>query len=90
MLAGETVFVEAAPRPLRRAGREEMAWLTSCYSPVRGESGLPEGIFGVVTAVAGDEQAVERLRESEERFRLIADSAPAPWHGGRASHEVGD
>jgi PAS domain S-box-containing protein len=78
VLAGETIFMESAPRPLKRAGREETAWITSCYHPILGESGTPEGIFGVVVAIGGDEVSAERLRESEERFRLIADSAPVP------------
>ena len=78
VLAGETIFMESAPRPLKREGREETAWITSCYHPILGESGKPEGIFGVVIAVGGDEVSAERLRESEERFRLIADSAPVP------------
>ena len=78
VLAGETVFMESAPRPLKRHGREETAWVTSCYHPIVGESGGPEGIFGVVIAVGVDEASEERLRESEERFRLIADSAPVP------------
>ena len=78
VLAGETIFMESAPRPLKRQGREETAWITSCYHPILGESGAPEGIFGVVVAVGVDEVSEERLRESEERFRLIADSAPVP------------
>jgi PAS domain S-box-containing protein len=77
-MAGETIFMESAPRPLKRHGREETAWITSCYHPIIGESGAPEGIFGVVITVGADEASEERLRESEERFRLIADSAPVP------------
>jgi len=76
VLAGETIFMESAPRPLKRHGRDETAWITSCYHPVLGESGVAEGVFGVVLAVGVDEVSEERLRESEERFRLIADSAP--------------
>ena len=78
VLAGETIFMESAPRPLRRHGQEETAWVTSCYHPILGGSGTPEGIYGVVIAVGMDEVGEERLRESEERFRLIADSAPVP------------
>jgi PAS domain S-box-containing protein len=78
VLAGETIFMESAPRPLKRGGRLETAWITSCYHPVPGETGEAAGIFGVVIAVGADEAGEERLRESEERFRLIADSAPVP------------
>ncbi|MDQ8755895.1 response regulator [Sphingosinicella sp. LHD-64] len=77
VLSGETVFVEAAPRPRRRGGVAETIWVTSCYTPVRGEGGGIEGIFGVVAGIS-DESGEQRIRESEERFRLIADSAPVP------------
>jgi len=78
VMAGETVFMESAPRPLKRQGKEETAWITSAYHPILDEDGHPAGILGVVIAVNRDEVSQERLRESEERFRLIADSAPVP------------
>jgi PAS domain S-box-containing protein len=78
VLQGETVFLESTARPLKRYGATETAWITSCYSPVRDESGEIAGIYGVVTSVGTDGHVEERLRESEERFRLIADSAPVP------------
>ncbi len=77
-MAGETLFFESEPRTLRRGGREETVWLTFSYTPVLGEGGAAAGVFGTVTAVNRDAAAEERLRESEERFRLIADSAPVP------------
>jgi PAS domain S-box-containing protein len=77
-MAGETLFFDSEPRTLRRGGREEMVWLTFSYTPVTGEHGLVTGVFGTVTAVNRDGAAEQRVRESEERFRLIADSAPVP------------
>ncbi|HYI49695.1 MAG TPA: response regulator [Allosphingosinicella sp.] len=77
-LAGETLFFEAEPRTLRRGGLEERVWLTFGYNPILGEGGAPVGVFGTVTAIGRDASAEERIRESEERFRLIADSAPVP------------
>ena len=77
VLRGETIYGEAAPRQLRRGGREETAWLTFCLNPLVDEEGQIAGIFGTVTAVSSDARTEQRLRESEERFRLIADSAPA-------------
>jgi PAS domain S-box-containing protein len=77
IVQGETIYLEAAPRVVRRDGRPETAWLTFCYNPLRDEKGEIVGIFGVVTAVSGDARTEQRIRESEERFRLIADSAPA-------------
>src|SRR3954452_15286751 len=77
-LAGETLFFEAEPRLLRRGGREEQVWLTFTYHPILGEDGKAAGVFGAVTAIGRDGNVEERIRESEERFRLIADSAPVP------------
>jgi PAS domain S-box-containing protein len=76
--AGETLFFESEPRRLRRHGREERIWLTFCYNPVLGDDGAIAGVFGTVTAISRDGAAEEKLRESEERFRLIADAAPVP------------
>ena len=78
VMRGETVYQESAPRLLRRGGVAETAWVTACYNPVLDEEGRVAGLFGAITAVNEDEQAAQRLRESEERFRLIADSAPVP------------
>jgi PAS domain S-box-containing protein len=77
-LAGETMFFESEPRRQTRQGQEETIWLTFCYNPVLGDDGTIAGLFGTVSAVSRDSVAEERLRESEERFRLIADAAPVP------------
>jgi PAS domain S-box-containing protein len=77
-LAGETMFFQSEPRTLRRGGREEQIRLTFGYNPILGEDGKPAGVFGTVIAVGRDSSVEERIRESEERFRLIADAAPVP------------
>ena len=77
-MAGETLFFESEPRTIRRCGREESVWLTYSYTPLLGEGGAAAGVFGIVTAINRDGSAEQRVRESEERFRLIADSAPVP------------
>ena len=78
IMAGETIFNEAAERPLIRDGKVRTAWLSVCYTPVRDELGAVAGIFAIVTSGSEDRGEAERLRESEQRFRLIADSAPVP------------
>jgi len=77
-LAGETLFFESEPRTLRRDGVEQPVWLTFSYNPILAEDGGIGGVFGAVTAVSHDAAAEDRARESEERFRLIADAAPVP------------
>jgi len=78
VLRGETVYLDAVQRTLRRGGREATAWVTGSYNPIYDEAGQPAGIFGAITSVSEDERAQQLLQESEERFRLIADSAPVP------------
>ena len=77
-LAGETLYFESEPRRRVQHGKEEQIWLTYCYNPVLGEEGQVVGLFGTVIAVNRDADAEDRIRESEARFRLIADSAPVP------------
>lgn len=77
-MAGETLYFEAEPRHLTRHGEGETIWLTYSYNPVLGEDGRIVGLFGTVVSISRNADAEGRLRESEERFRLIADSAPVP------------
>ena len=77
-MAGETLYFEAEPRHLARHGEGETIWLTYSYNPVLGEDGRIVGLFGTVVSISRNADAEGRLRESEERFRLIADSAPVP------------
>ena len=42
----------------------------------RGEDGRPIGYQGIIRDVTEQKQAMERLRKSEERFRLLSENAP--------------
>ena len=70
ILAGETIFNEAAERPLLRNGEIEIAWLSVCYSPVRDESGKVAGIFATVI---GRTRTPRRGAAARERGALPAD-----------------
>lgn len=77
-LVGEATFNENLHLVMERHGYPEDTWYTFSYSPVRGERGEIAGVFCTCTETTGQVQVEAKLRESEERFRLIADSAPVP------------
>ena len=76
-LAGEASYRENLPLIVRRRGYDEEASFTFSYSPVRDESGAVAGMFCAVTETTSQQRTAAALRESEERFRLMADSSPA-------------
>ncbi|HEX9931536.1 MAG TPA: PAS domain-containing protein, partial [Allosphingosinicella sp.] len=65
---------------LRRedGGEIEKRLLDFVYQPIFDEAGRVTGIFCEGYDVTDRDVAEQKLRESEERFRLIADSAPVP------------
>jgi PAS domain S-box-containing protein len=77
-LAGEASYREDLPLTMNRHGFDEETWFTFSYSPVRDEQGKVAGMFCAVAETTEKILAGKALRESEERFRLIADSAPVP------------
>ncbi|HEX8533331.1 MAG TPA: PAS domain S-box protein [Allosphingosinicella sp.] len=77
---GKAVTGRARPLRLRRhAGAEpEERLLDFVFQPITDAKGKVTGIFAQGSDVTELHQAELALRESEERFRLIADSAPVP------------
>jgi len=86
VFAGEAVDMPNLGLLLDREGRMEEAHFAFCYTPARDESGAVAGLFGAcieiteqVLAERRQVAAMERersIRESEMRFREIADAAP--------------
>jgi len=60
------------------SGAVEKRLVDFVYQPIRGDDGRVSGIFCEGYDVTDRHTAELKLRESEERFRLIADSAPVP------------
>jgi PAS domain S-box-containing protein len=77
-MAGDASFRENLPLLMNRRGFDEQTWFTFSYSPVRDEQGKVAGMFCAVAETTQTVLAEQALKESEERFRLIADSAPVP------------
>ncbi len=63
--------------PLRSASGE-WGWFLSRALPIRDAAGTIVRWFGTNTEITAQQQAQSALRESEERFRLMADTAPSP------------
>jgi PAS domain S-box-containing protein len=78
--SGEPFVGEAAPVSLQRTpdGPSEERLLDFVFQPILDAQGAVTGIIADGYDVTERVMAERALRESEERFRLIADSAPVP------------
>jgi PAS domain S-box-containing protein len=80
-LAQERIAVNFAGRSeqfdfrFRKINGSELLVL-ACTSPVLDEAGHVTGALGLFTDITDRKRAVEALRQSEERFRLLAESIP--------------
>jgi len=60
-----------------------LRWLQTVKRPIIGEDGTANQVLGSATDITERKQAEEALRESEERFRAMADTAPVMiWMSG--------
>ena len=73
---GKPVFMKDRPFYIDRHGVPETVTFDISYSPVPGNDGMTAGVLCLVNETTERTAADERLRESEARFRNMADSAP--------------
>jgi PAS domain S-box-containing protein len=74
LLDGEIQSFSTDKRYTRQDGA--VIWATMCRTLVRDREGRPQKFIAVVEDITQRKQAEAALRESEERFRNMADSAP--------------
>jgi PAS domain S-box-containing protein len=73
---GEAVRREHLKLPVVRYGKEESAWWTISYNPVRDEKGRITGILAICEETTEYVQEVSELKGSSERFREMVMQAP--------------
>jgi PAS domain S-box-containing protein len=80
-LAGGTLAYKDQELTLNRHGRPEQVWMNLDYSPVLDEGGRPAGVIAIVVetterllAERRREEALAKVRESEERFRALVNA----------------
>ena len=73
-LSGETLSFKDKHFVLNRRGEPEDVWLNLDYSPVKDETGSPVGVLAIVVETTIWVFAERAQRESESRFRTLADN----------------
>ncbi len=75
LTTGEAVWFEDQVLPIYRNGRLEDAYWTFSYSPAFDDSGAINGVFVACTETTKAMQNTRQLEESEQRFRIMAESS---------------
>ncbi|SEJ86599.1 PAS domain S-box-containing protein [Sphingomonas sp. OV641] len=75
-LAGGTLRYRDQQLTLYRNGVSEPVWMDLDYSPVLDETGQPAGVLCILAETTERVRAEQGLRDSEMRFRLMADAVP--------------
>lgn len=74
VLAGKTLSYKDQTLTLFRNNRPEEVSMDLNYSPILGGDGHPTGVMAIVVETTGRVQSEESLKESERRFRTLADN----------------
>lgn len=77
VFAGESLSFRDKHFSLRRKAEPEDVWVNLDYSPVRGEGGKTAGVLGIIVDTTPWVYAERAQRESESRFRTLADNIAA-------------
>jgi PAS domain S-box-containing protein len=81
ILTGEITAYAREKRYCRKDG--SVAWVYLSVSLLRDADGSPSYFIGVIEDITARKEAIEKLRASEEQFRVLADTAPVMiWAAG--------
>jgi PAS domain S-box-containing protein len=73
---GQPIHKKDLALVVNRHGHDETAYFTFSYSPLFDQDGTVAGLFCTVIETTNEVLTNQRLRESEARFRTLADTAP--------------
>lgn len=73
---GESVYKKNQRLVLNRSSEDEETYFTFSYSPLIDDAGSVSGLFCTVLETTEEVLALQKLQESEQRFRHLADTAP--------------
>lgn len=76
VMQGKAVRFADLMLPLNRNGFVEACYFDFAYSPIRTDTGEPGGVLVTVVETTNKKKIEDALKESEARFRAIADDAP--------------
>jgi PAS domain S-box-containing protein len=75
-MAGDASYRENLPLIVRRNGKDEQAWFTFSYSPVRDENNVVSGMYCAVTETTQQVRAEMNRTQEIERMRHLFEQAP--------------
>ena len=75
-MKGETTFLKDLMLPLQKEDCIENCYFDLSYNPIRLENGEIGGVLATVIETSTEKKVQDDLKESEERFKVMADNIP--------------
>lgn len=75
-MKGETTFLKDLMLPLQKDDVTENCYFNLSYTPIRLENGEIGGVLATVIEISTEKNIQDNLKETEERFKAMADNIP--------------